>query len=386
MAEQIQSVAIAWQIYQVAHRPFDLGLAGLVVFVPTLLLAPVAGVAGDRFDRRAIVAAAALVEVAISLALIPLAGGHTNAVLAADLGILTLAGIARAFAFPAQSALLPSIVPPELYLCASAASSALFSLVRIGGPALGGALVAAGAAIAYGTVAVLALLVEAAIATIPLLKRPARNDLPTLRDALEGFRFLRARPVIGGAITLDLFAVFFGGATALLPVYAASILRVGPFGYGVLRSAVSVGGTICAALLARRPIARHVGPRLLWSVAIFGGATVLFGVSRSLWLSALALAILGASDMVSMRIRDALVALGTPDELRGRVTAIEGVFIVASNELGEFESGTLAAFAGPVAAVIAGGIATIVVVVLWTRLFPQLARADEISPPSTETA
>ena len=311
--------------------------------------------------------------------LLALAGRHDATALVADLAILFVAGAARAFAFPAQQALLPAIVSEERYVSASAAASAVRELVRIGAPAAGGVLVALGMLPAYATVIAGATAAAALAVRIPLLTAPPRVAPSTFRDVFAGAAFLRARPVLSGAISLDLFAVFFGGATALLPIYAAQVLHVGAVGFGALRAAASAGTALCAAVLARRPIRRFAGPRLLAAVAAFGAATIVFGLSRTVWLSFAALAALGAADMVSMVIRDALLALQTPNVMRGRVSAVEGVFIVASNELGEFESGILAAFVGAVPAVVIGGLATLCVVALWTAANPALRKADRLS-------
>ncbi|HEX3466051.1 MAG TPA: MFS transporter [Candidatus Elarobacter sp.] len=381
VASQIQSVAVSWQVYSVRHSAFDLGLVGLVLFAPALLLAPVTGFTADRLDRRAIMAAAMLTEVAISLALIPLFTARGTTALLLVLALLALAGIARAFAFPAEQSLLPAVVPAEKYVRASALASAIREFTRIGGPALGGLLIAIGPLPAYGTVGVIALAAACAVVTIPLLTRPSREEAPSLREAFAGLRFIRERPVLGGAIALDLFAVLFGGATALLPVYASDVFHVGAAGFGVLRAAPAFGTGICALIIARRPIHRYAGPRLLSAVACFGAATVAFGLSTSIWIAIPALALIGAADMVSVAIRDALISLGTPDAMRGRVTAVESVFITASNELGEFESGTLAALIGAVPTVVAGGLATLAIVGLWTWRNPQLRRADRILTP-----
>jgi MFS family permease len=372
---------VAWQIYSVRHSAFDLGLVGLVLFAPSLLLAPLSGLVADRVDRRAILAVAGVVEVAVSLALIPLFFGRGAGVLALDLALLAVAGINRAFAFPAEESLLAAVVAPQVYVRATATAAAAGELVRIGGPALGGVLIAIGPLAAYGTVAVIGAAGAAAVLFVPLLARRAREAgaAPSLREAFAGLHFLRERPVLGGALALDLFAVLFGGATALLPVYATQIFHVGAVGFGVLRASPAAGAALSAIVLARRPIRRHAGPRLLIAVGVFGAATIVFGLSTTLWVAIPALALAGAADMVSVVIRDALVALGTPDAMRGRVNAIQGVFIGGSNELGEFESGTLAAFIGAGPAVVLGGAATLAVVALWAWRNPALRRADALT-------
>ena len=376
----MQSVAIAWQVYTVRHSAFDLGLVGLVLFTPSLVLAPLTGLVADRVDRRGIVAAASAVQILVSAALIPLGAMHGERALIATLLVLAVAGTARAFRYPASGSLLPAIVPAAGYIRASATASAFREVITVGGPALGGLLVAAGAVPAYGAAMAAFALGAAVVTTIPIASRPAKADAPfTWHAVVDGIRYLRRTPVLSGAISLDLFAVLFGGATALLPIYAAQIFHVGPAGFGALRAADACGAAACALVLARRPIHRHAGPRLLGAVAIFGAATIAFGLSRSIWVALPALAVAGAADMVSVAIRDALAALRTPDAMRGRVNAVEGVFIVASNELGQFESGTLAAFAGAVPAVVLGGAATLAVVALWAWRNPALRRADAVA-------
>jgi MFS family permease len=378
LAAQVQSVAIAWQVYSVRHSAFDLGLVGLVLFTPSLVLAPVTGLVADRFDRRRVVAATSVVQIAVCAALVPLAGRHGAGALGVILAVLAVAGTARAFRYPAAASLLPAIVPPHEYVRANAAASAVREVVLVGGPAAGGVLVAIGSLAAYGTAIGAFALGAAMVVSIPMVRRAPADAGVSWREVFAGLQFLRAKPVLSGAITLDLFAVLFGGATALLPIYAAQIFHVGPAGFGALRASVALGTALCALVLARRPIRRYAGPRLLAAVACFGAATIAFGLSTSLWVAIPALAVAGAADMVSMAIRDALIALGTPDAMRGRVTAVEGVFIVASNELGEFESGTLAAFIGAVPTVVLGGVLTLAVVAAWAWRNPALRRADAI--------
>ncbi|HEX3550666.1 MAG TPA: MFS transporter [Candidatus Elarobacter sp.] len=380
IAGQVQSVAIAWQIYTVRHSAFDLGLVGLVLFTPSLVLAPVTGLVADRVDRRRIVAAASATQVLVSALLIPLGAMHGDGALVATLAVLALGGTARAFRYPASGSLLPAIVPAEGYVRASASASAFREVITVGGPALGGVLVAAGPLAAYGAAIAAFAFGAIVVLAIPIASRaPTAEATFTWSAVLGGIRYLRRTPVLSGAISLDLFAVLFGGATALLPIYAAQIFHVGPVGFGALRAASACGAALCALALARRPIHRFVGPRLLGAVACFGAATIVFGLSRSIWVALPALAVAGAADMVSVAIRDALAALRTPDAMRGRVNAVEGVFIVASNELGQFESGTLAAFVGAVPAVVAGGAATLAVVAIWAWRNPALRRADAVA-------
>ena len=353
-------------------------MVGLALFTPALVLAPVTGLVADRYDRRAVVAVTSIVQIAVCAALVPLSGHHGPGALGIVLAVLAVAGTARAFRYPAAASLLPAIVPANEYMRANAAASAVREVMLVGGPAAGGVLVAFGSVQAYGTAMAAFALGALAVLGIPMVRRGPSQGAVAWRDVFAGLQYLRAKPVLSGAISLDLFAVLFGGATALLPIYAAQIFHTGPAGFGALRASVALGAALCALVLARRPIHRFAGPRLLAAVACFGAATIVFGLSTSLRIAIPALAVAGAADMVSMAIRDALIALGTPNAMRGRVTAVEGVFIVASNELGEFESGTLAAFIGAVPAVVLGGAATIAVVGLWAWRNPSLRRADAI--------
>ncbi len=377
LAYQVQGVAIAWHVFLLRHRAFDLGLVGLALFLPVFLFALPAGVVSDRYDRRAVATIAITIEAVAIGAFVVAVVGHVAA-LGVYLAILTVIGTARAFSTPATRTLLVSIVSREEYLPAQALASSIRQLTVIGGPALGGVLVAVSTPIALG---VAAAAMFAAALSIPLLRilRSADATPPRMRDALEGLRFIRSRPLVLGAISLDLFAVLFGGATALLPAFADGIFHAGPQGLGALRSAPAVGAALVAAGLARRPLQRRVGPTLLVAVAGFGLATIAFGLSRDFVLSLVFLAVVGGTDMVSVVIRNGLVQLGTPDAMRGRVNAVENVFIGASNELGEFESGTLANFIGVVPSVVAGGLGTLAVIALWGVFFPALRRADRFT-------
>ncbi|MFN2460512.1 MAG: MFS transporter [Candidatus Velthaea sp.] len=379
VATRIQAVAFAWHIFTLHHQPLDLGLVGFTLFLPSVLLVLVSGYMVDRYDRKSIVMIATVIEIAATLGFLHLAlAGETR--LWPYLAVILVIGAARAFASPAERSLLVNLVAPERYVAMSATYSTVRQLLIVGGPAAGGALVASGTVVALWTVtALLSLSVVALVA----LRMPARTpfasgEAPTLRDALGGLHFIRSNPVILGAISLDLFAVLFGGATALLPVYADTILRVGPVGLGILRSAPAAGAFATALFFSRRPPAAKVGRTLLTAVAIFGTAIIVFGLSHDVRLSLGALAVAGAADMVSVVIRSGLVQLNTPDAMRGRVNAVENVFIGASNELGEFESGTLAALIGSVPAVVAGGAGTLAVCGLWFVMFPQLRRADAL--------
>jgi len=383
LAYQIQSVAVAWHIFTLHHRAFDLGLVGLALFLPTFVLALPAGVFSDRNDRRRIVTGAALLEAGCVAGFVAAVDARVTALLP-YLAILTVIGIARAFGVPAERALLPNIVPGEAYQRVQATYASLRELTVIGGPSLGGVLVALSTPLAL-EVSVVALLASGLLLGALRIERVARAPVElSWREAFEGLRFVRSQPVLAGAISLDLFAVLFGGATALLPAFADGIFHAGPQGLGALRSAPAAGATLVAAFLARNPLRRRVGATLMVAVAGFGVATIGFGLSRSFLLSLGLLAIVGGTDMVSVVIRNGLVQLNTPDAMRGRVNAVEAVFIGASNELGAFESGTLAAALGVVPSVVLGGAATLAVIALWAALFPALRDADRIeAKPAT---
>jgi MFS family permease len=377
LAYQVQSVAVAWHVFTLHHRAFDLGLVGLALFLPTFVLALPAGVFSDRHDRRRIVTAAALLEAVCVAAFIGAVNARVTALLP-YLAILAVIGIARAFGVPAERALLPNIVPAEHFQRVQAAYASLRELTVIGGPSLGGVLVAISTPLAL-EVSVVALLASGLLLGALRIERVVRPAVElSWREAFEGLRFVRSQPVLAGAISLDLFAVLFGGATALLPAFADGIFHAGPQGLGALRSAPAAGATVVAAFLARNPLRRRVGATLMVAVAGFGIATIGFGLSRSFLLSLALLAVVGGTDMVSVVIRNGLVQLNTPDSMRGRVNAVEAVFIGASNELGAFESGTLAAALGVVPSVVLGGAATLAVIALWAAFFPALRDADRI--------
>jgi MFS family permease len=378
---QIQSVAIAWHVFTLHHRTFDLGLVGLTLFVPAVVLVFVVGIFADRHSRKAIMLTTTAAEIAATFAFIALVQARI-ADLWPYLAIVLTIGVSRAFSAPAERALLLNLVPHDQFIKVSSAYSSLRQLFVIGGPAAGGALIAIGTPFAlYAVAGILSIsLIGLVILQIPPRAKIANAPAPTMQDALGGLHFVRKRPIVLGAISLDLFAVLFGGATALLPAYADTIFRVGPVGLGLLRSAPAVGGFAMAAYLARRPPSNHVGRTLLIAVAIFGAATIIFGASQTMPIALIALVVIGASDMVSVVIRRGLVQLNTPDAMRGRVNALENVFIGASNELGEFESGTLAQFAGTAPAVIIGGACTLIVVAASSFVFPQLRRTKEFSP------
>ena len=377
LAVQMQAVAIGWQVYDLTRRPLDLGLVGLAQFLPALGLALLTGHVADRYDRRRVMATCIVMEAACALLFLAftLRGSGTTAFL---FGVLVVFGTARAFEFPASVALLPNLVPTRLFPNAAAWSSSSWQLATIVGPAVGGVLYVSGPQTVYAGCALMYAVAVVLVLGIRVERRVTGGHTATWRSLVAGIAFIRGQPVVLGAVSLDLFAVLLGGATALLPVYARDILFVGPAGLGLLRSAPAVGALLTAIIVARRPITRRAGVILLGSVGVFGLSIIGFGLSRNLWLSLAMLFLLGASDMVSVVIRRVLVLVKTPDAMRGRVSAVESVFIGASNELGEFESGVTAAWFGVVPAVVLGGLGTLIVVGLWARLFPQLQHVDRL--------
>ena len=375
-ATQVQTVAVGWQVFTTTGDPFDLGLVALSQFLPFILLILPAGHVADRYDRRRIQLATYVLLAACSLALLALTvTGVTD--LAPIFAVMAVFGVARAFGQPTGQALLPNLAPIELFPRAVAVNSSLWQIATIAGPAIGGALVLFGVAVAYALALVLLLV---GVVLISGLRGGGRDDRASepvsWSTLLSGVNFVRSRPIVLGSISLDLFAVLFGGATALLPFYAGEILAVGPAGLGVMRAAPAIGAAIIAAAVVVWPIRRRVGGWMFGGVAAFGVATIVFGLSTNLALSLVALLVMGAGDMVSVYIRHLLVQLETPDEIRGRVSAVNSVFIGASNELGEFESGVTASWWGTVPAVVVGGVATLVVTGIWMRLFPVLRDLD----------
>lgn len=378
VAAQIQSVAVGWQVYEISRSPMALGFVGLAEFIPMFLLVLPAGDVTDRTDQRKVLSAALIVQTICAglflfLNFTPL---HT---LRPFYAVLVLFGAARGFSAPSSQSLLAFIVPPERLPKAIAWSSSAFQTAVIAGPAIGGFLYAFGPPAAYAVCFVCFL--AGGIGTYILGGRRQsgpRSDANAIARVAEGIRFVRNRPVVLGAISLDLFAVLLGGAVALLPIYARDILHVGPIGLGVLRSATAVGAALTAVALGRRPIERKTGTRMFGAVAVFGLATIVFGLSRNFYLSLAALAVLGASDMISVYVRSALVQFATPDAMRGRVSAVNMLFVGASNELGEFESGITAAWFGTVPSVVIGGLGTLAVVALWMWLFPPLRTVDRL--------
>jgi len=377
---QIVSVAVGWRLYELTRDPLDLGLAGLVEFLPSLVLVLATGHAADRFDRRIVIALCVAGETLVALALLGLAFGDVRASWPVFAAIAAM-GIGRAFWGPAERALLPNLVPPALLGPAIALNSSTWQAATIVGPAVGGLLYGLGAEAAFGAAAV--LLVAGAVTTL-LIARPRRADAAGAADwttLVAGFRYVWRAKVVLGAISLDLFAVLMGGAVALLPVYARDILEVGPAGLGLLRAAPGIGAVLIAAWLARWPIRDRAGTVMFACVAVFGVATAVFGASTLAWLSILALGVLGAADMVSVYVREVLIQLWTPDALRGRVNAVNMVFIGASNQIGEFRAGVAAAVLGAVPAVVMGGIGAVAVAILWAFWFPELRRVRRLDAP-----
>ena len=376
-AYQMVGVAVGWQIYDLTRSAYVLGLVGLVQFLPSVVLVLASGHIADRYDRRRVVRACQAVEALVALALCTAAlTGHAS-VQAIFLCVVVI-GAMRAFETPTLQALLPSLVPPQVLPQAVALSSSATQTGIILGPAVGGFLYVAGAPVVYATAAALFLLAHVLLALVRMERAVPVSTPVSLKSLFAGIVFIRSRPVVLGAISLDLFAVLLGGATALLPIYARDILGTGAWGLGLLRSAPAVGALAMALFLAHRPLDRHVGRVMFAAVAVFGVATLVFGLSRWLPLSMLALVVLGASDMISVVIRTSLVQLDTPDNMRGRVSAVNSVFVGASNQLGEFESGMVAGLLGPVASVVVGGLGTLLVVAIWMRLFPDLTRRNRL--------
>jgi MFS family permease len=367
---QVLGVAVGWEVYARSHRALDLGYVGLAQFVPAIALTLPAGDAVDRLDRGRVLVAcyAVLAACGVALAVLTAVGGQ-GASVAPIYAVLVVTGAARAFEGPASQAIVPGLVPPPQLTRAMTASSTAWQVATIAGPALGGALygLAGGAALAYAAcAAMLGLAALCALAIRPQPPAAAADDrAPAWRRALAGLGFVRRQPEILQAISLDLCAVLLGGATALLPIYARDILRVGPWGLGLLRGAPAAGAAAIALILAVRPLAGRIGRVLLGCVALFGAATVVFGMSRSLPLSLAALAVLGAADMVSVVVRSTVVQLHTPPAMRGRVSAVHMLFVAGSSSLGELESGATAAWLGAVPAVVLGGLGTIAVVVIF---------------------
>ena len=375
-ANQMLMVAVAWHMYDLTSSAWDLGMVGLIQFVPALLMTLPAGHVADKVHRGRIFAACMLLQATVAMALLlaHLGGLTTRELIFA---VSALLGIARAFQMPAQQALTPLLVPQHLLPRAIALSSSGVQAAVILGPALGGVFYTSGAGTVYACCAALLLVAGLLTLTVHYKHKPS-TQAASLHTLLAGVVFVWRHKVLLGATSLDLFAVLLGGATALLPIYARDILHVGPQGLGLLRAAPAVGALLMSLVLARWPLQHRIGQRLLLSVAVFGLATVVFGLSGQLWLSVLALAVTGAADNISVVTRLTLMQLETPDEMRGRTAAVNTIFIGASNQLGEFESGAVASVWGPEVSVITGGLGTVLVALLWSRLFPTLARRDRM--------
>ena len=385
IAVQMQTVAVGWQIYSITRDPLDLGLIGLSQFLPFVVLILPAGQVADRRNRARILAACFTLELLCAFLLLAFTLSGL-AVAWPVFAVMVLFGIARAFSMPAGQALMPNLVPQPLFSRAVAVNSSAWQVSTIVGPAIGGLVYLLGPEIVYGSVAVL-LAVSVVLMSGLRTPPPAPSTEPDgWHTLLEGLRFVWQRKVILGAVSLDLFAVLFGGATALLPAYASDVLKVGPDGLGWLRAAPGVGAALIAVAFAWRPATQRVGSLMFAGVALFGVATVVFGLSESFALSLVALTVLGAADMVSVYIRHMLVQLETPDAIRGRVSAVNSVFIGASNELGEFESGLTAAWWGLKPAVVVGGLASIAIAGLWMRWFPGLKAMNRFPPPHVPPA
>jgi MFS family permease len=376
-ASQIGAVAIGWQIYDMTGSAFELGMIGLVQFLPTALLVFVAGHTADKFERKRVVQLCQLAEAATALFLCW--GCYAGWLTEVHIFIATFVlGMAGAFESPTIAALLPLIAPRGSLQRATALSSAAAQVATITGPALGGIAYAFAPGLPYGIMLVFWLLSAVLTGGIKATEPESPKDAATADDVFAGVRFIRNNPAILGTISLDLFAVLFGGVTALLPIYARDILMAGPFGLGILRGAPAVGALIMTAVLARHAIESRVGMRMFQSVIVFGVATAVFALSHWMWLSVLALAVLGAADTVSVVIRFSLVQLSTPNDMRGRVGAVNFLFINASNYLGQFESGVAAALFGTIASGVLGGVATVAIALLWMRLFPTLRDVERL--------
>ena len=381
---QIQSVTIGWQIYSVARETrsieesaFLVGMVGLAEFLPLFALSLWAGSLADRYSRRAIVLISLMFEVLCLFGLFAVAleaSPNFNHIFA----IAAVFGAARAFLSPAASALVPMLVPKSDMPQAISLKSLSWQAAVIVGPWIGGLLCAISTATSFATATVLVIIGIGILAFIRANTTPTRQPGSQWQQIREGLAYTWSNKIVFGAISLDLFAVLLGGATALLPAFASDILNVGAEGFGILRSGPAIGAVIMALVLVRWPLKRRAGPRMFWAVAAFGAATIVFGLSKNMWLSVAALAVLGAADMISVYVRQTLVQIVTPDHMRGRVSSVSGLFISGSNELGEFESGVVSRLIGPVAAAVVGGVGTIIVTGTWAWIFPALRRADRL--------
>ena len=392
LGAEAQAVAVAWQVYEITHRAIDLGYTGLALFLPGLLFLLPAGHVADRYDRRQVILTCYCLQMLCSGALLLLALHRTHAV-APILGVLFLIGTGRAFSGPASSALLPHLVPQEHFVNAVTWGATVFQIANFAGPAVGGLLYTlplhnrwAGAPIVYSVT--LLTLVWFVTLIFCLHVRPGRMEhrAVSAEVILAGFRYVMKSKILLGSISLDLFVVLLGGAVALMPIFARDVLRTGPQGLGALRAAPALGALAVSIWLAFRPLRRRAGPKMFISVAIFGAATVVFGLSRNLALSMGALMLVGAADMISVVVRSSMLQLATPVSMRGRVSAVSSLFVTGSNELGEFESGLTAQWWGAVRAVVIGGVGALVVTGVWSYFFPALRSADELTPEALAKA
>jgi len=375
-AYQMLTVAIGWQMYSLTHSAFYLGLVGLVQFLPILLLSLFVGHISDRYDRRRIITISQMIQ---SMFILILAFQSFSGLITKErfLIIIFFIAVAHSFEGPPMQALLPNIVSRDIFPRASALMSSVSEFAVIIGPAVGGILYSFGSTLVYTLAGTLYLISGILISQISMRKEEFKPEPISLKSLFAGISFIKSRPIVLGAISLDLFAVLFGGATALLPIYASSILMIGSVGLGVLRSAPAVGALLMSAYLARNPLKHKVGKTMFTAVILFGLSTIVFAISKSVVVSFLALFVLGASDVISVVIRSTLVQLETPDYMRGRVSSVNMIFIGTSNQLGEFESGLTASLLGTVPAAFIGGIGTIVVVMLWMNLFPSILHVDK---------
>lgn len=377
VAMQVQVVAVGWQMYDLTGDPLDLGLIGLAQFLPAVFLFLLTGHAADRYDRRILLRICQTLE-ALAVAVLAwatLSGTMTREII---LGVSLVLGAARAFESPAMASLLPTVVPPDLFPRAVAGSASANQFATIAGPAVGGLIYAVNPVAAYVVSSTLFLTASILVAFIPVLTAAPQREPFSIASLFAGFSFIWRHPIVLGAISLDLFAVLLGGATALMPVFARDILGTDAQGLGMLRACPGIGALATSIVLAFWPLRGNVGRTMFLCVALFGIATIIFGLSRSMWLSMAALVVLGSVDLISVVIRGTLVQIETPDAMRGRVSAVNSLFIGTSNQLGEFRAGAMAALIGTVPAVLVGGIGTLLVVALGIRLFPKLYNVDEM--------
>ena len=376
-AVQVVSVSVGWQVYDITRNPLDLGFVGLLQFLPALLLVFAPGSAADRYKRRSIMAIAAAVEGLCAVFLIAYTLNGSANVLPIFAALLVF-GAARAFFNPAQSSLVVNLIPQSELANAIAWNSSAWQMAAILGPVAGGLLYGVGPLVAYGVAGTMFLAATCLVLAIPQPDQKTVKAPPSWSEVVAGLNYIRREKVVLGAISLDLFAVLLGGATALLPVYARDILELGPWGLGLLRAAPGVGAVTIAVFLAMRPIRSNAGMMMFICVFGFGAFAVVFGLSETVWVSIVALAMMGALDMVSVFVRETLIQLWTPDDVRGRVNAVNMVFVGASNELGEFRAGVMAAMIGTVAAVTVGGVGTMAIAAIWAKAFPDLRRIQHL--------